>query len=111
MNIRDPFDEPPKHRQTQRIFIGCSLSWFAWVLSLVSSKEQLAMALYLYRRCHICNSDTVTVPNDEVAQIIDLSRWGKRRALLSLAEAGILQVLDNGGWTMKVKLVWPDPPS
>jgi hypothetical protein len=111
----DPFEDPhwqktPKPKRSSRL-IGCPLPWFAWVFPLVKSKEQLAMALYLYRRCSICNSDTITVPNDEIDELLDISRWGKHRQLIALEQGGILRIKDTGRRMAKVQLCyWPDPP-
>jgi hypothetical protein len=91
-------------------YIGCSVPWFMWVIRLVKSKEQLALALYLYRRCCVCHSDTVTVPTGELEELLDIGRWGKYRLLPALEQAGVLRVKENGRHTMKVQLCcWPDP--
>jgi hypothetical protein len=112
-----PFKDPHWQKATKpkrRIgrLIGCQLSWFAWVFPLVKSKEQLALALYLYRRCCICHSDTVTVPTDELVELLGVGRWGKYRLLPALEQAGILWIRLNGRQTIMVQLrCWPDPPS
>jgi hypothetical protein len=113
---RDPLNDPhwrkttkPKRRAGR--YIGCPVAWFVWVFPLLRSKEQLALALYLYRRCCVCRSDTVTVPTDELTEL-GLGRWGKYRLLLSLERAGILRFEQSGQQTIKVQLCsWPDPPS
>ena len=112
----DPFADPSwqknstKPRRRAVRYIGCPLPWFVWVFPLVKSKEQLALALYLYRRCCVCRSDTVTVPTHELTEL-GLGRWGKYRLLLTLEQAGILQVRENGQQTIEVRLnSWPDPP-
>jgi hypothetical protein len=92
--------------------MGCPVPWFVWVVPLVKSKEQLALAIYLYRRCCVCHGDTITVPTEEVREMVGLSRWGKYRTLNALEQAGVLRVLENGRQTIKVQLCfWPDPPS
>jgi hypothetical protein len=113
----DPLDDPhwqktktTKLRRSGR-HMGCPLPWFVWVFPLVQSKEQLGLAFYLYRRCCICRSDTVTVPNNEIRDLMDVSRFGKCRMLKSMEEAGILRIEENGRQTTKVRLChWPDPP-
>jgi hypothetical protein len=73
--------------------------------------NRLAVALYLYRRCCICNSDTVTVPNSEIDEMLRITRFAKVRALRSLERAGVLWIIANGRQVSKVRLrVWPDPP-
>jgi hypothetical protein len=111
----DPLNDPawqkaekPKRRSGRHI--GCSVSWLAWVLPLVRSKQQLALALYLYRRCSIYRSNTVTVPTRQLAEF-GISRWGKMRLLLWLERVGILTIEQTPGQTAKVRLLhWPDPP-
>jgi hypothetical protein len=108
--LEDPHGRKTKKPKRSGRLIGCPVPWFVWVFPLVKSKEQLALALYLYRRCCICNSDTVTVPSSEITELLDFSRWGKYRALLALEQAGILRREENGGRTTKVRLCsWPDP--
>ena len=113
----DPLGGDPHWRKGRKLkrggrHMGCSLPWFVWVIPLVQSKEQLGLALYLYRRCFICKSDTVTVPNNELRDLMDISRFGKCRMLKSMEEAGVLQILENGQQTTKVRLCsWPNPPS
>jgi hypothetical protein len=115
----DPFKDPhwrktakPKRRSRM---IGCPVEWFSWVFSRVDDnvgRNQLAMALYLYRRCCIANSDTVTVPNSEVGELLGISRQAKSRALISLERVGVLWIVENGKRVVKVRLcAWPDPPS
>ena len=110
----DPFADPrwqktTKPRRSGR-HIGCPTPWFAWVLPRVKSRDQLALALYLYRRCCICNSSTVTVPNSEIAELFDISRWGKCRLLRTLERAGVLERLENGRRVVRVRLcAWPEP--
>jgi hypothetical protein len=110
----DPFDDPAwrkaKPRSSKGPWIGCSLSWFEWVLPLVKSKGQLAFVLMLYRRCCICKSATVTVPTDAF-ESLGISRYGKRTLLPPLEEAGVIQVeATKPGTVGKVTLInWPEP--
>ena len=106
------WSKTPEAKRSSRL-IGCPLPWFAWVFALVKSKDQLALALYLYRRCCIRNSDTITVPNDELDELLGISRWAKYRQLTALERAGILRIKGASRWRMaKVQLChWPEPPS
>jgi hypothetical protein len=109
--LEDPHWQKTKKPKRSGPLIGCPVPWFVWVLPLVKTKNQLAMVFYLYRRCCVCNSDTVTVPNDEVKELLDISRWGKRRYLVALEQAGILRIRETGRRMAKVQLCyWPDPP-
>jgi hypothetical protein len=109
----DPFDDPAWRRTTKRRagrFIGCSVPWLAWVLPLVKSKEQLALALCVYRRCCVQNSNTVTVPTEELTEL-GIGRWAKYHLVPKLEQVGLLRVLESGRGTIKVQLLhWPDPP-
>lgn len=108
----DPFDDPSWRKATKRRadrFIGCSVPWLAWVLRRVKSKEQLALALCVYRRCCVQNSDTVTVPTEELTEL-GIGRWAKYHLVPKLEQAGVLRVLETGRGTIKVRLHWPDPP-
>jgi hypothetical protein len=116
----DPFDDPhwqkteKRKRKSERI-IGCPLPWFEWIYPLLSpnSKAQVGMVLYLYRRCCICGSDTVTVPNNEISKTLGIGRWAKRHTLMALEEIGVLRILENGRATKTTKVQlcsWPDPP-
>jgi hypothetical protein len=113
----DPFKDPAwqkatKPRRSGR-FIGCPVPWFLWVLPRVGDgKTQLTVALYLYRRCCIAKSDTITVPNSEIEELFDLSRWAKCRALAALERAGVIKRIENGRRAVKVRLcAWPEPSS
>jgi hypothetical protein len=117
----DPFADPhwqkaTKPRRSSR-HIACPVPWFTWLLSRVDGRggggtNQLAVALYLYRRCCIANSDTVTVPNSEIEELLGIDRFAKSRALRSLERYGVLWIVENGRRVAKVRLcAWPDPPS
>lgn len=92
---------------SQKRLIGCPLEWFTWVLDLTRSKEQLALALYLYRRACILRSATVTVPNGELAEL-GFGKWSKYRLLRSLEDAGVVCVEQRNGRAARVTLSrWP----
>ena len=112
----DPFADPAwqkvtgNHKRAERL-IGCPLPWFEWLLPLVKTKDQLAFALYLYRRCCICGTATVTVPTREFAGM-GISRYGKYRLLAALEQAGIVRIEPaQFGQVGSVTLTyWPNPP-
>jgi hypothetical protein len=94
-----------KPKQPAAPFIGCPVSWFAWVLPRAKSKEQLALALYLYRRCCVCRSGTVTVPAGQLTQI-GLGRWSKYKLLTALKGSGVVHIERwENGQAIKVRLV------
>jgi hypothetical protein len=113
----DPFNDPAWHKdankpkQKAERFIGCPVPWLVWVAPLMKSKEQLILALYLYRRCVVCRSNTVTVPTLELEEL-GIGRWAKRRLLVVLEQAGVLTIRKRNGRATQVRLNhWPDPPS
>jgi hypothetical protein len=77
--LGDPFMMHPqkitKPKRRTGSHIGCPAPWFAWVFPLMNGKNQLGLVLYLYRRCCICHSDTITVPNSEVAELLGLRAY------------------------------------
>jgi hypothetical protein len=92
---------------SRKRLIGCPFEWFAWAFSLTKSKEQFALALYLYRRACVLRSATVTVPNWELAEL-GLGRMSKYRLLLSLEDVGIVRVEQRNGRTTRATLSrWP----
>ena len=66
----------------------------------------IAVAALVYRRTHVCKSQTVTLPSAELAEL-GIDRSKKRRALAQLASAGFIRVEENApGRTSKVTLLW-----
>ena len=72
--------------------IGCPLWWFTLVFPVVRGKNELAVALYLYRLRSIRRSRTVAVSNERLLNEMGINRYSKYRALRRLADAGIIQV-------------------
>jgi hypothetical protein len=114
----DPFEDPawkaeegPKRKQQRSLnarYIGCPLEWLQWVGRLTTSKQQLLVALYLFRRCHVCHSRTTT---RDLAENWGISRTTKYRVLRHYEQAGVLAVTSRTGRITKVTLThWPDPP-
>lgn len=95
----DPFDDPlwqqadatvTKRGRPDQQFIGCPLPWFKRVLPVVHGKNELAIALYLYRLSKVCGSRTMVVSNERLLAELGIDRYSKYRALRRLAEAGII---------------------
>ena len=72
--------------------IGCPLSWFTLVFPLVRGKNELAVALYIYRLRTIQRSRTIKVSNTRLLTEMGIDRFAKYRALRRLAVAGIITV-------------------
>jgi hypothetical protein len=75
--------------------IGCPLAWFKRVLSVVHGRNELAIALYVYRLRAVQRRRTVVVSNAPLLADLGLDRYAKYRALRRLAEAGIVTVKRN----------------
>jgi hypothetical protein len=109
----DPFDEASggaaaapkrKPRNASQQHIGCPLAWLEWVFPLVRSKEQLVVALYIYRRSIVCHSKTVSLANRELQQLFGISRFTKSRALAELRQAGVITTVQQDGQAVRVTL-------
>jgi hypothetical protein len=81
--------------------IGCPLSWFKLVFPIVRGKNELAVALYLYRLRTIRHSRTVRVSNSGIAEL-GIDRFAKYRALQRLADAGLISITRRDGRAMEV---------
>ena len=93
---------------SQKRLVGCPLEWFTWAFRLTRSKEQFALALYLYRRACIFRNATVTVPNRELTELGFGGRTSKRRLTVGPKSAGIVRVEQRNGRTARVTLLrWP----
>jgi hypothetical protein len=86
-----PSRQPHARRATER-HIGCPLSWFTQVFPIVRGKNELAIALYLYRLRVVCRSRTVVVSNNRLLAELKIDRYAKYRALSRLAAAGVITV-------------------
>jgi hypothetical protein len=92
---------------SRKRLIGCPFEWFVWTLDLTKSKEQFALALYLYRRACVLRSATVTVPNWELAEF-GWGRMSKYRLLQGLEDVGLIRTEQRNGRTTRVTLLrWP----
>jgi hypothetical protein len=98
LRIKDlpPMPEPNPAQYRQRAvkenLIGCPLWWLQCVLPIVKSKQQLVVAIYLWRRRIVCgNCKTFDIPNSEL-KTLGISRQIKYRTLERLAAAGPIQI-------------------
>jgi hypothetical protein len=93
--VNDLWDAPdvkPVRRSTRSAtaarHIGCPLSWFRLVFPIVHGKNELAVALFLYRQRVIQRSQTVVLTNVRLAAELGIDRHAKYRTLRRLADAG-----------------------
>jgi len=108
----DPFDDPLWQQATlmasapprsAKGYGTYSLAWLSRVLPLVRSAQQLAVLLLIYRRCLWARSRTISLPNSDLAAI-DMSRYGKYRALDALARLDLIVREPWDGKTTRVTL-------
>ncbi len=85
--------------------IGCPLSWFKAVFSVVRGKNELAIALYIYRLRVVHRSQTVTVSNASLLAELGIDRYAKYRALRRLANAGIIAVRCRGKLALEISFL------
>ena len=76
--------------------IGCPLAWFRLVFPVVRGKNELAVALYIYRLRTVRRSRTIVVTNERLLAELGIDRFAKRRALRRLAGAGIITLRHRG---------------
>jgi hypothetical protein len=72
--------------------IGCPLSWFKRVFSLVRGKNELAVALYIYRLRTVQRRRVLTVSNIPLLVELGIDRYAKYRALRRLAGGGVITI-------------------
>jgi hypothetical protein len=93
-------DAPPR---PSKGYVTCPLGWLARVLPRARSAQQLAVLLLIYRRCLWARSRTISLPNSDLAAI-DMSRYGKYRALDALARLDLIVREPWDGKTTRVTL-------
>jgi hypothetical protein len=86
-------------------YIGCPMTWLKRVLPVVGSKEQLATALWLYRRHTICGGGPFTASNYELSRDIGVTRYTKYRTLRRLEKACVIILHRGGAKTVLVELL------
>lgn len=53
----------PRRKSRRDAHIGCPIEWLKRVIPIVRSKQELAVAIWLWRRRTVCRSEWFTVPN------------------------------------------------
>ena len=95
----------PKKRRRVNHHIGCPVEWLKRVLPLVKKKEQLGVAIWLYRRRAICGSELFTVPNNKLLEDLGISRKVKYQTLRHLEKAGAIALIRNGKHAQQVRIL------
>ena len=76
------------------------------VCRLTEGRTALAVAIYIYRRTHVCRSPTVTLPAAELAEL-GITRRRKNEALVRLQTVGLIRIESMPtGRSAKVTLTW-----
>ncbi|MCQ4188857.1 hypothetical protein [Methylocystis suflitae] len=103
---RDPLDpdgaELEALERKKAKFIGCPLAWFNRVFPIMRGKNELAVALHIYRQRVLRNRRTIRVSNAVLAADLGVSRYTKYRALRRLAAARIITVSRCGREALEI---------
>ena len=113
MTSDDPFDDPrwqraetmatARSKPNQR-FIGCPLWWFKRVLPITRGKNDLAIALAVYRLRIVQHSRVVTVSNAYLAGL-GINRYAKYRGLRRLANAGLFVIRRHNKRALEIEFL------
>jgi hypothetical protein len=85
--------------------MGAPFEFVADVCRLTTGRATLVVALYTYRRVHVCANRTVTLPSGELAELGIVPQY-KQTALAKLQRAGLVKVENESGRTTRVTLMW-----
>jgi hypothetical protein len=97
-----PIGDPARH-------IGCPIWWLHRVLPIVKSKNQLVVAIYLWRRRAVCgNHKTFAVPNSELKSL-GISRRTKYQTLALLEAADVIRTKRKGKEALTVTILSKEP--
>jgi len=94
-----------KAKRTRRL-VAFPWSYLVDVCRRTKGRAPLVVAEYIYRRAHVCESRTVTLPSAELVEL-GISPSQKSRALTQLAHANFIRIEEGGvGRTSRVTLLW-----
>jgi len=89
-----------------RRHVGVPLNFLIDVCQRTEGRTALVVALFVYRRTHVCRSRTVTLPDSELVEL-GVSPRQKRKALVKLEAAGLVRLEKVApGRATKVTLTW-----
>jgi hypothetical protein len=83
--------------------IGCPLWWFRLVFPIVRGKNELAVALYIYRLRKVRHSFTLTITNERLLAELGINRFAKYRALRRLADAKVISLRRHGKHAVEIE--------
>ena len=90
--------------------IGCPLWWLKVVYPIVRGKNELIIALYLYRQQFAQKgkeSRIISVTNVRLMNELGIDRYAKYRALKSLEDAGLITIHRDGRKSLGVTFCQP----
>ena len=89
-----------------RKLMGAPIAFWIDVCQRTEGRTALVMAMLIYRRTHVCRSQTVTLPAGELAEL-GITRQRKAEALTKLEAAGLIRIERMAaGRAAKVTLAW-----
>jgi hypothetical protein len=101
----DIANAPALKQRPNEHLIGCPIWWLQRVLPVVSSKNQLVVAIYLWRRRIVCGGrKTFDVPNNELKSL-GISRQTKYQTLVRLEAAGAIRIKRKGKEALTVTIL------
>jgi hypothetical protein len=93
-------------RKRGRRLVAFPLAFLVDVCRLTEGRITLVVAELLYRRTHVCRSQTVTLPGGDLAEL-GIDRRRKHEALVMLEGAGLVRLERlSAGRSAKVTLTW-----
>ena len=89
-----------------RKLMGGPVAFWIDVCQRTEGRTALIVAMFIYRRTHVCGSQTVTLPAGELAEL-GIIRQRKTEALVKLEAAGLIRIERMAaGRSAKVTLTW-----
>ena len=86
--------------------VGFPWAFLVDVCRLTEGRTALVVAIYIYRRTHVCRSPTMTLAADDLKEL-GIIRRQKNRALAQLQTTGLIRVENMPtGHSAKVTLTW-----
>jgi hypothetical protein len=82
----DGSDPQPRRKPSKDQHFGCPPWWLPYVLPVLAKSDELAVAIYLWRRRAVCGCEPFDVPNGEL-KVLGISRKIKYRTLKLLEAA------------------------
>jgi hypothetical protein len=99
-------DTGPAPKKKQHRLVAFPWAFLVDVCRLTEGRTTLVVAMYIYRRTHVCRSQTVTLPITELREL-GIDRKRRHEALINLEAAGLIRLERMlAGRSTKVTLTW-----